>query len=362
MAAGTPPPVGMSPRDRVLAALTFRRPDVVPLEYHASPAGSYEHGSRLHALWAGRPDDFGPPRRFPACRPRPGSVDAQGRYQEVLKDEWSVVRRHQVFGAAGFPVEQPLNDWSRLPHFRFPAQPPASGPAFEVERARAAAHRRRYYLKSGWISLFELMHSLRSFEDVLADIALDRPEVHRLADMLVEYHAARIRYLLQRGVDAIQFGDDFGTQSGLILSPKMWRGFFRHRYEHLVRLAREGGAAVFFHSCGCVRALIEEFAALGVDAIWPQLSAYDTIWLARLCRELKVPVALHPDRGELMIRSRPEEVRAYVLRLAETFAVDRGGAWFYVEIDAGFPFENVRALIDTIASLRGAGESERGKP
>jgi hypothetical protein len=51
-------------------------------------------------------------------------------------------------------------------------------------------------------------------------------------------------------------------------------------------------------------------------------------------------------------------VRGHVLRLAETFGVDRGGAWFYVEIDAGFPFENVRALIAAIASLRGTGEPD----
>jgi hypothetical protein len=30
-----------------------------------------------------------------------------------------------------------------------------------------------------------------------------------------------------------------------------------------------------------------------------------------------------------------------------------GGTWFYVEIDSGFPFENVQALIETIAALRG---------
>ena len=31
----------------------------------------------------------------------------------------------------------------------------------------------------------------------------------------------------------------------------------------------------------------------------------------------------------------------------------QGGSWFYVEIDSGFPFENVQALIETIGELRG---------
>lgn len=359
MSSGADP---TTPRQHVLAALEFRDPGVMPVEYHASPAGSYEHGARLAALWAQYVDDFGPPQRFPLCQPPHDAVDGEGRYHEVLTDEWGVVRGHLVFGASGFPIEQPLSDWSHLARFRPPALPPDSGPVFEAERERVERHRERYFLKSGWISLFELMHSLRDFGDVLADIAMDRPEIHRLADLLVEHHAARIRYLLQRGVDAIQFGDDFGTQTGLVMSPKMWRAFFRPRYEHLVRLAHEGGAKVFFHSCGCVRALLEDLVALQVDAIWPQLSAYDTASLARFCRESRLPIALHPDRGEVMIRSAPEQVRTYVLRLAEAFDVDRGGAWFYVEIDAGFPFDNVRALIATIASLRGTGETERGEP
>ena len=63
-------------------------------------------------------------------------------------------------------------------------------------------------------------------------------------------------------------------------------------------------------------------------------------------------IALHPDRGELMIRSSADEVRRCVRRLAETFEVDRGGAWFYVEVDRGFPFDNVVALTETVAELR----------
>jgi len=45
-------------------------------------------------------------------------------------------------------------------------------------------------------------------------------------------------------------------------------------------------------------------------------------------------------------------VRRYVLNLAEVFELDRGGGWFYVEVDRGFPFDNVVALTRTIAELR----------
>jgi hypothetical protein len=46
-------------------------------------------------------------------------------------------------------------------------------------------------------------------------------------------------------------------------------------------------------------------------------------------------------------------VRRAVGDLAEAFSVADGGAWFYIEIDSGFPFENVRALIESVGRLRG---------
>lgn len=347
---------GSVPRGRVLAALEFRSPDVVPVEYHSSPAGFYEHGERLRRLWAECPDDFGPPSRFAIRTPDPGCIDEKGRYSEIRRDEWGTVWEHLIFGTTGFPIERPLDDWTALAHFKTPPLPVASGPAFLREQERVRLHRECYFLKSGWISLFELMQALRRFEDVLMDIAADTCEINRLADMLTEHHAAYIRYLVARGVDAVQFGDDFGTQCDLMLSPKTWRSFFKPRYARLMRIAREGGCKVFFHTCGRVLRLFDDLADLGVDAIWPQLNAYDERALAAWSRDKKIALALHPDRGELMINSGPDDVRRYIDRLASTFEIDRGGAWFYVEVDAGFPFQNVVALTESIARLRGVLE------
>jgi hypothetical protein len=334
----------MLPRERVFAALEFRAPDVVPVEYHASPAGFVEHGEKLRRLWMEEHDDFGPPDRFRIPDAGPG-----GR---TWRDAWGVQWREELFGAGGIPIERPLTSWERWDEFRTPPIPPTSGAEFDAEKNRAERHRAQYFLKSAWISLFELMHALRPFEDVLVDVAEDSPEIHRLADRITEHHLSFIDYLLSRGVDAIQFGDDYGTQSELILSPKMWRRFFKPRYEVMIRRIKAGGAKVFFHTCGCVRDLLDELSSVGVDAIWPQLNVYDLPWLASFCRETGTAIALHPDRGELMIRSTPDRIERYVGELAEIFEVDRGGAWFYIEVDRGFPFENVAALTKAISRLR----------
>lgn len=343
----------MLPRERVLRALEFSAPDVVPVEYHASPAGSYEHGARLHELWARYPEDFGDSRRFPHSAPEPRWIDANGRYEEVRRDEWGVVWKYLIYGVAGHPLERPLDDWANLDRYTLPPPPARSGEDFRRQCARAAAHRQQWYLKSGWVSIFEVLCAVRRFEDVLMEIGTDSPEINRLADQIVEYHQARIAYWLDRGIDAVQFGDDFGTQWALMLSPKTWRRFFRPRFERLMAPVRQAGRQIFFHLCGHNAGILDDLAELGVHAIWPQLNAYPQGWLAGWSREAKVAVAVHPDRGDLMARATPGDVRAEVLRLTDEFRLAEGGGWFYIEIDSGFPWANVEALIEEVGRLRG---------
>ncbi|MBI4892286.1 MAG: hypothetical protein HY821_16790 [Acidobacteria bacterium] len=322
------------------------------MEYHPSPAGIFEHGAGLRTLWQRYPHDFGAACDFPDRRPEPRFVDAAGRYEELRRDEWGVLWRHLIFGMHGHPVERPLDDWGNLPRFQAPPVPPSAGPEFERERARALSHMERYYLKSGWISIFEVMHAVRRFEDVLMDLTVDVPEIHALADLILDYQLRTIRYLLARGADAIQFGDDFGTSTGLMISPQVWRRFFRPRYEVLFQAVRAAGKAIFFHTCGNNTRILEDLADLGIDVIWPQLPSYRVGQIAEFCRRRRVAIQIHPDRGDLMLHGRPEQVASEVRRLAGEFSVASGGAWFYVEIDAGFPLENVTALIESVGALR----------
>ncbi len=342
----------MLPRERVIVSLDFRPPDVVPLECHPSPAGLYEHGARLQQLLRDHPHDFGDFTDLALPHADPAAVQPDGRYCEVRTDAWGVTWKHHIFGAWGIPQHRPLDDWANLAGYRPPAPPTPSGPAFEAARAAAATHKQRYYLKAGWGGFFETLHSLRRFEDVLMDIALNTREINRLADMLVEYQAEALRYALALEPDGVQMGDDFGTQEALLLAPEQWRRFFRPRYEKLLAPAREQGVDIFFHSCGQIWDLLGDLADLGVKALWPQINLYDWPTLAQRCRELRLALALHPERSHIMTFGTPAQVRQHVTDLVAAFGPQEGGSWLYLEIDNGFPWENVEALFDTVARYR----------
>jgi hypothetical protein len=345
--------MAMLPRERVEAALSFRAPDVVPLQIHPSPAGLFEHGQRLLDLFRACGHDFGDAADFEMpTPPGPGDWDADGHYHVFRTDEWGTRWEHRLFGVWGYRIGYPLADLGALDSYRAPEPPACEGLEFEADRAKVAARGPRYYTTASGGLLFEQMQSLRAFEDVLIEIHLDAPEINRIADLVVEYNLRLVERALALDVDAVTFGDDYGGKEGMLISIADWRRFFRPRYERLFEPVLRAGKRVFFHCCGQAMNLLPELAELGASAVWPQLTSYDEAALARRCRELGLAIQLHPDRGDLMQRRSPEEVRAYVRSLVERFGTRAGGSWLYVEIDPGFPFENVRALVETAMEMR----------
>ncbi len=345
----------MTSRERVRAAMDFRPVDIAPLQYFYAPVGYYEHGEKLNDLFQTLPGDFEPFSRQPIPRPEPEAYEADGSYHAFERDEWGTLRERRIFGVWGIPCEYPLDDLSRIDSFRPPEKPALSGPEFDQLCDKTREHKKQCYKLHHTGSLLEQMCALRRDADVLCDIALDEPDIHRLADMIVDRSAAEVQLAIKTGADGIAFGDDYGTERGLLLSPEMWRGFFKPRLAALFKPATEAGLDVLFHSCGKVMELLPDLREVGATAIWPQLPAFNMAELAARCRELGLAVAVHTDRANIMTYGKPREVRDLVKREYETFRMGDGGSWFYVEADNGFPFENLEALVEQIAEYRHAG-------
>jgi len=333
---------GMTSRERVRAAMSFRAPDKVPVQYYYTPVGYYEHGDKLNDLYAELPGDFGPFRRFDVPRPPPSDFDGEGKYHAFKKDDWGALWEFRIFGIAGITKEYPLADESAIAAFKAPPPPPA--PVYEDDG---------FYRLAGCGSLYERLISLRPEADVLCDIISGEPWINRLADLIVEYDEALVRNAIEAGADGIAFGDDYGVERGLLMSRGLWRTFFYPRLQKLFKPARDAGLAIHFHSCGFIWDLLEDFAALGVTSVWPQLPAYNMKKLAERCRSLGLACAIHTDRARTMTSGSPEDVRRLVLEEYETFTLRDGGGWFYIEADNGFPFANLEALVNTVKELRG---------
>jgi len=341
----------MLSRERVIAAIEMTGPDRPPL-YTSRPTDGVlcEHGQPLVALLAQYPQDFGEFADLRVPDPPPHAFD--GEYYATMKDIWGVTWEFRIFGLHGHPKSRPLDDLSALEYYQPPPPPPLEGPQFEALCENARTHKKTYYLLAGWVTIFEVLHAVRRYEDVLMDLADDAPHIHRIADMITEYDEAWVRQMLAYGADGIMFADDWGTTSGPMVSVECWRSFFRPRYERLIAPVQAAGRHVFFHTCGHTEWLWEDLAEMGVDVLWPQLTANSNDHLAEWCSRHGVALIAHPDRARLMMSGTPEEVRAEVQRIVRIFGSPRGGLLVNGEVDRGFPFENIRALYDEVFASR----------
>jgi len=343
----------MLPRERVLKAMDFQKPDIIPLQIYPAPSGIYEHGQKLVDLIKSCGHDFGDLNGVTLPEsPGPDDFDPDGSYHAFRTDGWGTKWEYRIYGIWGHPVEWPLNDLSKLDSYKTPPVPPSSGPEFESAKAYAQVRKQRYFLTGDGGALFETLRWVRRFEYILMDIEDDTPEINRIADIIMEYDEEHIRRSLALDVDAVAFGDDLGTQNALMISPETFRRFFKPRYKALFEPIVKAGKHIIFHSCGQISSVLDDLREIGVDSIWPQLPLYDLRELKERCHDLGISVQLHPDRGDLMQRSIPQQVRDYVHRLVDIFDTANGGSWLYIEIDPGFPFANVEALFETAMELR----------
>lgn len=342
----------MNSRERVKRSMHFQTPDMVPVQFYYCPVGYYEHGEKLNDLYNTLHGDFAPYIKMPIPKINPSDYDENGNYHAFYRDEWNTLWEYRIFGVTGIPIEFPLEDISNLDTFVFPAPPVFEGQWFDEFCKMVAEHQKNHYFSQAVGSLFERLIALRPEVDVLCDIELDEPEINVLADKIIDYYSNHVTLAIKSGANGINFGDDYGTERGLIMSPDTWRRFIKPRLQKLFEPAVNAGLDIHFHSCGLVFELLPDFKEIGVTSIWPQLPAYDMEELAKQCRQLGLATAIHTDRAQTMTYGTPEDVRALVKREFEVFRMSEGGSWFYVEADNGFPFENIKALIETIAELR----------
>jgi uroporphyrinogen decarboxylase len=118
-------------------------------------------------------------------------------------------------------------------------------------------------------ALFERAWSLRGLEQFLMDMALDSEFAEALLDRITDIQLALIQRYLELGVDGGYFGDDYGAQKGLIMSPVSWRHLFKPRLERLFAPFRAKGLPVILHSDGQIQKILPDLVEIGLTALNP---------------------------------------------------------------------------------------------
>jgi hypothetical protein len=149
--------------------------------------------------------------------------------------------------------------------------------------------------------------------------------------MVFAFENGIIDQAVQYPVDAVAFGDDWGTQQGLMIALDQWRALFKPRYAAQFERVRRAGKKVWFHSCGNVHAILGDLIDIGVDVI--ELLQPDVMGIERLAADFggKVCFCCSVDHQRRAISGTREEIFGYARRLRDTLGAFNGGYIAYIE-------------------------------
>ena len=78
-------------------------------------------------------------------------------------------------------------------------------------------------------------------------------------------------YQAEAGVDLVSCGDDIGMQDRMIMSPDLWRKWFKPRWANIWAPVKRANpdCAVFYHSDGYIEPVIPDLLKIGVEVLNP---------------------------------------------------------------------------------------------
>ena len=296
-------------KQRVQDAIEFRNPDRVPVVFWNQDQD--ESDVALYHLSLGVPGD--------------GSVNAW----DWSCNEWGYRLEKLDDGTMGHPVQPVYQELPPANQFRVPrvreAERMSALPAF------CELCEDRYRLASLDLSGFTVYTLLRGFENAMQDFLLEPEQFAALFDRIIEFECELMRIAAHHGFDGIHLADDWGTQSGLMISPAMWRRLFKPRYSRQFATAHELGLHVWYHCCGEFLPIMEDFHEIGVDVL--NIAQPNVNDMAEVGRRLRgrqcflVPISYQT----VSIQGTPDEIHAEARRLYDLLAVAKGGFIGYVE-------------------------------
>lgn len=367
----------MTSKERVLAAVEHRQPDILPVGFKATddvldrlrahlevedvkdiveklPVDTY--GAFNNTLYGVYPVYVGGPAKvvYPAVYP---------------DNSWDTIygfKRHWVASAAGKTDElmfpPPLLHAETVEDLKRHPWPQAdwfdySTIARQCEAARDYAV---IFNIGGLGNVSNLIGRERVYVDMYLNPKALKYALSRLMDFYLEF-AERVFQAAEGGIDIALIQDDFGTQRAPLMSLELFREFWKPLLRDFFEASHEYGAKAMMHSCGAVFDFIPDFIEIGADILDPVQTNAEGMDPVKLKEAYGKDICFHGgvDTQDVLVTGAPDDVRRHIDRLVEVFSKDSGfilAPSHYIQADV--PADNLFALFDRIRELRQETERE----
>jgi len=231
-------------------------------------------------------------------------------------------------------------------------------PAIKDYRVRGMGKIAKMYNEAGYAvvingataGIWELAERLHGMSNCLKNLILNPELMESLLDLTLEIHKRFWELILNEAGDyghIVLQGDDYGTQVGPQMPPKLWERFIFPRLKELISFIKKNAKVkVLLHCCGGIRPFIRKLIEAGVDILNPLQPRARGMNRKEIKQEFSGKLIFHGglDIQYVLPRGTVEEVENEVKDVIETYAP--GGEYIFSpahNIQADVPPENVLA-------------------
>lgn len=355
---GDPSRDKMSPYERVQAAVERQRGDRVPFDFWAVPEvinalkvylGAENEEQVLQLLGVDcrviAPNYIGPePQRF-----ADGSYFTPwGDHRKLVSNPYSTYEEYASYPLSDVSSVDEVKSWANWPKSDYWDWRSV------VKKIRNINSQVRFHIRYEVGGIFESAWALYGLEHFLTAL-VDQPEIPcAIMDMYTDLMIENVHRLMDAAngwIDMVYTYDDVAIQTGLLMSPTMWRKFILPRHQRLNQVIKSYGLKILYHSCGGIAPLIGALVdEMGIDMLNPLQPRPTGMDMARIKADFGNRLAFHGglDLQQTMNYGSAEEVQSEVIERIRVLGA--GGGYVCTtahNIQADTPIENILALYTT---------------
>ena len=145
--------------------------------------------------------------------------------------------------------------------------------------------------------------------------------------------------------DVMFFGNDFGTQLDLFISPELFRKFVLPSFKRLIAVGKKYNKKIMLHSCGSIYRIIPDLIDAGVEILHP-IQAQAAGMSADCLKQYKNDLAFVGgiDAQTFFVNATPEEIKKEVHRVKSILGPNIVVSPSHEEILPNVPAANILAM------------------
>jgi len=259
----------MTERERVLAAVDHKEPDICPC--YVSKIDDKEYFYKAYGV-----SSDAEMRDYLGCDLRKSEYNPHFRRTPGVTIWGSVDNWDAGYSTArgGYPLSG-IDDVKGIDEYPWPTADIIDYAAIRRECEIIDGRFSRILSVGSLLAMTTLM-DMFGMEEALVGLHLDEPVVVAAISHIEKFCLESIEQTLKAGADLCDFmwvGDDFATQRGMMISPQVWRRHLKPMYAKVFALIKSYGCRVWFHSCGTFRPVMGDLIDIGMD-VWETVQAH----------------------------------------------------------------------------------------